>query len=189
MLKARRGTVQPGSSLSKAKPSQPARHGGAGFVDLVAGLKNDHLHSYVLSLPVSTEIAKVRGKDGYGFPKWVTDLDVAIGADEVRARVANDAGGTDLSLVAATPAQTARPNSEHVSSLTSYTTIDGAWHSTLSQTNVLASGTSRMPRGLTLTLGEGRLSDDLRSLRRLPHQHPRANIIKSHADEVFEAGI
>ena len=144
---------------------QPARHGGAGFVDLVAGLKNDHLHSYVLSLPVSTEIAKVRGKDGYGFPKWVTDLDVAIGVDEVRARVANDAGGTDLSLVAATPAQTARPNSEHVSSLTSYTTIDGAWHSTLSQTNVLASGTSRMPRGLTLTLGEGRLSDDLRSLR------------------------
>ena len=57
---------------------RPARHGRLGFVDLVAGLGNDHLHSYVLSLPVSTDIARVRGHVGYGFPKWVTDLDVDI---------------------------------------------------------------------------------------------------------------
>ncbi|GGN63867.1 hypothetical protein GCM10011579_032660 [Streptomyces albiflavescens] len=35
---------------------KPARHGKLGFVDLVSALKNDHLDSYVLSLPVSTEI-------------------------------------------------------------------------------------------------------------------------------------
>lgn len=72
---------------------RPARHGKLGFADLASSLANDHLHSYVLSLPVSTQIAQVRGHDGYGFPKWVTGLDVSIDADRAVARVANDAGG------------------------------------------------------------------------------------------------
>ncbi|MFH8534200.1 acetoacetate decarboxylase family protein [Streptomyces tendae] len=142
---------------------KPARHGGLGLFDLVTGLKNDWLHSYVLSLPVNTEIAQVRGHDGYGFPKWVTDIDVDI--EHTSARIANDRGGLDLALSAPTPKQTARPTGAHVSTLTSYTTIDGAWHSTTSQINVLASGTTRFPRGLDLQLGQGRMSDDLRSLK------------------------
>lgn len=144
---------------------KPARHGGLGLLDLVTGLKNDWLHSYVLSLPVSTEIAQVRGHDGYGFPKWVTELDVDITTDRTSARITNDRGGLDLALSAPTPKQTARPTSEHVSTLTSYTTIDGAWHSTTSQINMLVSGTTRLPRGLDLQLGQGRMSDDLRSLK------------------------
>jgi hypothetical protein len=144
---------------------KPARHGRFGFFDLVAGLKNEHLDSYVLSLPVSTEIAQVRGHDGYGFPKWVTGLDVDIDAGRTTARVANDAGGTDLSLSAATPVQTVYPSGERVSTLTSYTSINGAWHSTLSQTNVLSSGTALLPRDVQLQVGEGRMADDLRSLR------------------------
>ncbi|WP_432176759.1 acetoacetate decarboxylase family protein [Streptomyces sp. Tue6028] len=143
---------------------KPARHGRLGFFDLVAGLKNEHLDSYVLSLPVSTEIAQVRGHDGYGFPKWVTALDVDIDAARTTAHVANDAGGTDLSLLATTPAQTAYPSGKRVSSLTSYTSIDGAWHSTLSQTNMLSAGTTRSARGIALQVGEGRMADDLRSL-------------------------
>lgn len=82
---------------------KPARHGGLGFFDLVAGLKNEHLDSYVLSLPVSTEIAQVRGHDGYGFPKWVAGLDVDIDPRRTEARVANDAGGTDLSSTRSRP--------------------------------------------------------------------------------------
>ncbi|ANH89767.1 acetoacetate decarboxylase family protein [Streptomyces sp. NPDC057197] len=144
---------------------KPARHGRLGFVDLVAGLKNEHLDTYVLSLPVSTEIAQVRGHDGYGFPKWVTGLDVGIGTDRTTARVANDAGGTDLALSAATPAQTTHRSGERVSSLTSYTSIGGAWHATLSQTHVLSAGTALLPRGVALQVGEGRMADDLRSLR------------------------
>lgn len=144
---------------------KPARHGKLGFFDLVSGLKNEHLDSYVLSLPVSTEIAQVRGHDGYGFPKWVTGLDVDIDATRTTARVANDAGGTDLSLLAATPKQASHPTGERVSSLTSYTTINGAWHSTLSQTNVLSAGTTRATRGISLEVGEGRMADDLRSLK------------------------
>ncbi|MER7079324.1 Acetoacetate decarboxylase (ADC) [Saccharopolyspora kobensis] len=144
---------------------RPARHGGLGFVDLVAALKNEHLHSHVLSLPVSTDIAQVRGHDGYGFPKWVTDLDVSIDADRTAARVANDAGGTDLSLAVATPAQKAYPSGKRVSSLTAYTTINGAWRSTSSQTNVLSAGAASFPRDVGLRTGEGRMSDDLRSLK------------------------
>ncbi|WP_381559659.1 acetoacetate decarboxylase family protein [Streptomyces eurythermus] len=143
---------------------KPARHGGLGFFDLVSGLKNEHLHSYVLSLPVSTEIARVRGHDGYGFPKWVTGVDVDIDHHRTTARVTNDAGGVDLSLLASTPAQRSYVSGERVGSLTSYTTIDGAWHSTLNQTNVLSAGTTHGTRGVTLRLGAGRMSDDLRSL-------------------------
>lgn len=144
---------------------RPARHGAPGFVDLLSGLGNDHLHSYVLSLPVSSDIAQVRGHDGYGFPKWVTEIDVDIDTDRVSARVANADGGTDVALSARTPRQSAHPTGSEVSSLTSYTRIGGAWHSTLSQTNVLSSGTTRLPRGVDLQLGAGRVSDDIRSLK------------------------
>ncbi|WP_228994664.1 acetoacetate decarboxylase family protein [Streptomyces sp. DH8] len=144
---------------------RPARHGKLGFLDLVTGLKNEHLHSYVLSLPVSSQIAQVRGHDGYGFPKWVTGLDVDIDDRRTTARVANDAGGVDLALSAPTPVQRAYRSGERVGSLTSYTTIDGAWHATLNQTNVLNAGAARGAGGTALQLGEGRISDDLRSLK------------------------
>ncbi|WP_280301576.1 acetoacetate decarboxylase family protein [Nocardia neocaledoniensis] len=144
---------------------KPARHGGLGAVDLLSGLQNDHLHSYVLSLPVTTDIAQVRGHDGYGFPKWVTDIDVDIDDRRVSARVANADGGTDVAFAAPTPRQRAHASGEHVASLTSYTRIDGAWHATLSQTNVLSTGTSRLPRGVRLEFGAGRVSDDIRALR------------------------
>lgn len=144
---------------------RPARHGGPGFFDLLTGLKNDHLHSYVLSLPVNSDIAQVRGHDGYGFPKWVTDIEVDIDEKHTTAHVANDHGGTDVTFSARTPRQAARASGEQVSSLTSYTTIAGAWHSTLSQTNVLSAGTAALPRDINLQLGTGRVADDIRSLK------------------------
>lgn len=144
---------------------RPARHGRLGLVDLVASVANDHLHGYVLSLPVNTKIAQVRGHDGYGYPKWVTALDVDIDAHRTSARVANDAGEVDVALSVATPPQVSHRSGERVSTLTSYTTIEGAWHSVLSQTNALVSGGTRFPRRVDLQLGQGRMADDLRSLR------------------------
>lgn len=143
---------------------RPARHGGPGIADLATALGDDHLHSYVFSLPVNTEIAQVRGHDGYGFPKWVTDLDVDITAAHTFARIANADGGVDVALSARTPHQKRHASGTKVSTLTSYTRREGAWFSTLNQTNVLASGTAVLPRGVDLTLGDGRMSDDLRSL-------------------------
>lgn len=143
---------------------KPIRHGRLGAVDLAAALKNDHLHSYVLSLPVNTDIAQVRGHDGYGFPKWVTPIDVDITATRISSRVANAAGGTDLELSAPTPRQKQHRPLERVSTLTAYTQIDGDWHATLSQTHTLATGRKTFPRDIRLSLGQGRLSEDIRSV-------------------------
>ncbi len=144
---------------------RPARHGRLNIFDLVTDLKNDHLHTYVFALPVNTEIAQVRGHDGYGFPKWVTALDVDIDESTSSARVANDAGGLDVRFTAPTPAQTRYRSGERVSSLTSYTKVGERWQSTLNQTNLLAFGSTTLPRGVKLELGEGRMSDDLRALK------------------------
>lgn len=143
---------------------RPPHHGGLRTLDLISGLKNKHLDTYVLSLPVTTPIAQVRGHDGYGFPKWVTDIDVDITPQTTHGRVANDDGGLDLELIAATPAQKVHRSGTAVSALTSYTYFNGGWHATFNQTNALASGTKTFPRGVDLRLGTGRLSDDVRSL-------------------------
>ena len=144
---------------------RPARHGALGQADLLSALANDTLHAYVLSLPVNTEIAQVRGHDGYGFPKWVTDIDVEIDDRRTAGRVADDAGGTDIAIDVATPRQERVTSGERVSTLTSYTQLSGAWHATLSQTNTLAAGSRLLPREVSLQLGSGRMSDDVRSLR------------------------
>lgn len=141
------------------------RHGNFPPVDLLSALGNDHLYSYVLSLPVNTEIAQVRGHDGYGFPKWVTDIDVDIDARRATARVANDDGGTDITLNVATPRQKRVASGTSVSTLTSYTELGGGWNQTLSQTNNLSFGSRLLPRDVGLELGSGRLSDDVRSLK------------------------
>ena len=77
----------------------------------------------------------------------------------------NDAGGADIALDGATPTQQPIPTGTSVSTLTSYTELNGGWNATLSQTNTLASGSRLLPRDVTLELGTGRLSDDVRSLR------------------------
>lgn len=144
---------------------RPARHGRLGAADLLSTLANDATHAYVLSLPVNTDIAQVRGHDGYGFPKWVTEIDVDIDERRSTARICNAEGGTDIALDVATPAQTRIPSGESVSTLISYTELNGGWNATLSQTNNLATGGRLLPRDVSLELGSGRLSDDVRSLR------------------------
>ncbi len=144
---------------------RPARHGRLGTADLLSTLSNDSMHAYVLSLPVNTEIAQVRGHDGYGFPKWVTDIDVDIDDRRTSARVAGDDGGTDIALDVDTPRQKRIPSGARVSTLTSYTQLGGGWNATLSQTNTLAVGSRLLPRDISLELGSGRMSDDVRSLK------------------------
>ncbi len=141
------------------------RHGNLAPVDLLSALGNDHLYTYVLSLPVNTEIAQVRGHDGYGFPKWVTDIDVEINERETTARVANADGGTDIAISVATPKQKRVSSGTSVSTLTSYTELGGGWNQTLSQTNNLVFGSELLPKDVGIELGSGRLSDDVRSLR------------------------
>lgn len=142
-----------------------ARHGALGVFDLVTDLKNESLHSFVLSLPVSSQIAQVRGRHGYGFPKWVGDLDVNIDQSRASAQLLNDDGSVDLRLSAPTPKQTKYQSSQRISTLSSYTTVNQAWHCTTSQINVLSAGRRMFPRGVDLQLGTGRVSEGIRSLR------------------------
>ncbi|WP_295648343.1 acetoacetate decarboxylase family protein [uncultured Dietzia sp.] len=144
---------------------KPIRHGGLGAVGLLGALKNDHLHAYVLSLPVNTDIAQVRGHDGYGLPKWVTPINVELTPGRVTAQVLTPEGRTDLTLAAPVPRQRNFRPLQRVSTLTSYTRINGAWHSTFNQTHALAAGQKVLPRDVHLQLGEGRLSEDIRSIR------------------------
>lgn len=144
---------------------RPARHGNLGAADLLSSLANDSLHAYVLSLPVNTEIAQVRGHDGYGFPKWLTEIDVDIDERRTTARVANHDGGTDIAIDLATPKQKRVASGTKISTLISYTELNGGWNATLSQTNTLAAGSTLLPRDVSLELGFGRLTDDVRSLK------------------------
>lgn len=144
---------------------RPARHRGPGFIDLAAALRFKDVYSYVLSLPVSSEIAQVRGHDGYGFPKWVTEIDVDVDRRRTEVRVSNDAGGVDVALSAPTPRQRTYRSGQCVTPSTSYTTIGDAWYSTLSQTHVLSAGAAYLPRAVNLEVGQGHLASDLRTLR------------------------
>lgn len=49
--------------------------------------------------------------------------------------------------------------------MTSYTHFNGGWHGTFNQTNAFAAGTKMFPHNIDLRLGEGRVSDDIRSLK------------------------
>ncbi|CAB3797734.1 hypothetical protein LMG28688_04599 [Paraburkholderia caffeinitolerans] len=69
---------------------------GSHALELLDAMRRRNFHAHVLALPVTTEIARVRGVYGYQLPKWRTQIDVRIGAD-VRAHVAGPSGAPDLS--------------------------------------------------------------------------------------------
>ncbi len=146
-------------------PVRPPRHKGSKMIDLASGLKNEDMYVHVLSLPVTTDIAQVRGHDGYGFPKWVTGIELDVRADKTFARVYNSAGKTDVELLTPTPKLKAGVSGEHVTTMHSLIQRDGNWTETLSQLNVLSLGKAVMPKNVTLKLGKGRISDDLRSVK------------------------
>ncbi len=146
-------------------PVCPPRHRGSKMLDLASGLKNEDLYVHVLSLPVTTEIAQVRGHDGYGFPKWVTDIDLDVRPDKTFARVYNSSGKTDIELLAPTPKLKISMSGEHVTTMHSLIQRDGNWTETLSQMNVMSLGKEIMPKSAKLKLGKGRISNDLRSVK------------------------
>ncbi len=146
-------------------PVCPPRHKGSKMIDLASGLKNEDLYVHVLSLPVTTEIAQVRGHDGYGFPKWVTDIDLDVRSDKTFARVYNSSGKTDIEFLTPTPKLKTSMSGEHVTTMHSLIQKAGNWTETLSQMNVMSLGKEILPKNAKLKLGKGRISDDLRSVK------------------------
>lgn len=120
-------------------------------------------HAHVLALPVTTEIARVRGVFGYQLPKWLTGIDVSLDG-AVRAAIANTDGSQDVTLAAPLPRFTDVPSQSRMGSNTMVHRVDGRWHTTTVQSNTLSYGQKAFPRGVKLVRHGGPVSDLLNGL-------------------------
>ena len=120
--------------------------------------------AYIHRLPVDQEFSCTAGRDIWGFPKWVTTIEI----DEPADRSARSGTGTTVRLV---------DDGIHVLSLTiaaggrvrlpsnappSYSFRDGVLRRTAWATS--AEGVAGRPGGATLVLGDHPMADELRSL-------------------------
>ncbi|RJG45527.1 acetoacetate decarboxylase family protein [Mesorhizobium sp. DCY119] len=137
--------------------------GGSSIADLLGQLKRRSFYAHVLALPVTTEIARVRGVFGYQLPKWLTGISVKIGAD-VRASIAATDGSPDLTLEAPLPKFTKVPSQSRMGRSTMVHQVDGRWHTTTVQSNTLSFAQKTLPREVTLTRHSGPMTDLLNGL-------------------------
>jgi hypothetical protein len=133
------------------------------LAELLWQVRRRSFFAHVLALPVTTEIARVRGVLGYQLPKWRTGIAVDIGTD-VRASIAATDGTPDLTLAAPLPTFREFPTQSRMGSSTMIHQVNGHWHRTTVQSNTLSFAQRRMPRDVTLTRHGGPMSDLLNGL-------------------------
>ncbi|MAM11772.1 MAG: acetoacetate decarboxylase [Rhizobiaceae bacterium] len=131
--------------------------------ELVRQVRRRAFHAHVLALPVTTEIARVRGVHGYQLPKWLTGIRVGLDG-AVRAEILATDGSPDLTLTAPLPHFTDVPTQSRLGSNTMVHQVDGRWHTTTVQTNTLAYAQASFPRDVTLTRHGGPMTDLLNGL-------------------------
>ena len=136
---------------------------GPHTLELIDSLRRHSVYGHVLALPVTTEIARVRGVHGYQLPKWLTGIEVDIG-EGVRASIATTDGKPDLTLTAPLPALHELPSQSRINTSTMLNLIDGAWHQTKVQNNVLSYGEQTLPKEVELTRHGGPMSQLLDGL-------------------------
>ncbi|MEE3752622.1 acetoacetate decarboxylase family protein [Mycobacterium intracellulare] len=132
-------------------------------LELLNTMRRRKFYAHVLALPVTTEIARVRGVEGYQLPKWRTDISVDI-SDAVRAGIAGPTGKPDVSLQAPLPEFTDFPSQSRLGTNTMVHLVDGQWRQTSVQSNTLSFAQRSFPRDVTLTRHGGPLSDLLDGL-------------------------
>jgi len=136
---------------------------GSHTLELLRTLRRRTYVAHVLALPVNTEVARVRGVQGYQLPKWLADIEVDVDVD-VRARILARDGSPDLALNAPLPAlRTVTPQSR-LGTTTMVHLIDGTWHQTTVQSNTLVYAQQAFPRHVRLSRGEGPMSQLLDGL-------------------------
>lgn len=143
--------------------SQPGK-ANLGPLTLVGQSMSQDFWGYVLKLPVNTELARVRGVVGYNLPKWLTGIDRKEDAQSVVYEIADSqTGKLDVSLKAKKLDELSR-DVDLVTS--SFTNLDhqGQLAYGYAVSRQLSHGTSRDAEAVTLTLGDGSLSNYLRSL-------------------------
>lgn len=136
---------------------------GSPMRELLSSMRRRNFCAHVLALPVTTEIARVRGVQGYQLPKWLADIDVSMD-DEVRACAYGPHGKPDLSVRSPLPVLERVTPQSHMSTTTMVHMIDGAWHRTIVQTHTLAFAQRLFPRDVELLRQGGPLSQLLDGL-------------------------
>ncbi len=141
------------------RPGAKGSHVG----QLLGDIRRRNFFAHVLALPVTTEIARTRGVQGYQLPKWLTPITVDI-ANEVTATIATTDGSPDLELRAPAPALKNVPSQSRLSANTMIHQVDGQWSQTVVQSNTLSYSQELFPKGVTLSRHGGPMSDLLNGL-------------------------
>ncbi|CAP54025.1 acetoacetate decarboxylase family protein [Gluconacetobacter diazotrophicus] len=136
---------------------------GPQAMELGASIRRRSFFAHVLALPVTTEIARVRGIAGYQLPKWLAGISLTIGGDIVASVLAPD-GTPDLLLRAPRPRFENIPSQSHMGANTMIHKIDGVWHRTVVRSNTLSFAQRLLPNDVTLSRQGGPLSDLLTGL-------------------------
>jgi Acetoacetate decarboxylase (ADC) len=131
--------------------------------ELVQEMHRHSNYGHVLALPVTTEIARVRGLIGYQLPKWLARIDMSIDRG-IEARVGDMNGREDLYLRAPLPPQQNVPQQSRLGAVHMVHTLDGTWHQSVVESNVLAHGETLLPSRVALKRAGGALSNLLDGL-------------------------
>lgn len=137
---------------------------GSHIAELMKSMRQRHFYAHVLALPVDTEIARVRGIYGYQLPKWLTKIDVNINSKEVQADIFDVNGKLDLSLKTAVPTLKHVDSETHINRATMLHVVDGKWHQTEVESNILSFAQKLFPKNVQLEKNEGPLTTLLKEL-------------------------
>ncbi|WP_373882973.1 acetoacetate decarboxylase [Acinetobacter pittii] len=137
---------------------------GSHIAELMKSMRQRHFYAHVLALPVDTEIARVRGVYGYQLPKWLTQIDVDINSKEAQANIFDLNGKLDLSLKTAVPTLKHVDSETHINKATMLYAVDGKWHQTEVQSNILSFAQKLFPKNVQLEKNEGPLTTLLNEL-------------------------
>ena len=136
-----------------------------GPLTLIGQSMSGDFWGYVLKLAVNTELARVRGVVGYNLPKWLTGIDRKEDAQSVVYDITDSqTGKVDVSFKAKKLDNLSRDVDIVTSSFTNLN-HQGQLAYGYAVSRQLSHGSSRDADSVTLTLGEGSLSNYLRALK------------------------
>ncbi len=136
---------------------------GPHALELARSLRRRVNYAHVLALPVTTELARMRGLLGYQLPKWAARIDLDLSA-EAQAQVANLKGEVDLRVSAPMPVLSTAPSQSHLSTVTMVNRVDGRWSQSTVQANNLSFAQRFFPQGVKVERHGGPMSDLLDGL-------------------------
>lgn len=128
------------------------------ITQLLSSIWNRTFYGHVLSLPVDTEIARVRGVYGYQFPKWLANINLEMDDHKIKADIGATDGTPDLKLDVPLPALKAIPSESSISTNNAINKIDGKWYQVTVQANPLLAAQCLFPGNVKLSRNTGPLS-------------------------------